>query len=163
MKRITLTFFSLHSFGSMDCQQVARRHRRVNRKPRSFDPGTCTTEPRPGPAARYRPVSIKSCHVLYRAHNFAQAQKQTARAVWKIAKARLHRKSTLGLRMARRSQRGKCFASRSGGETNFLHLGQTTVGCPMSLSFLALVRCFSMRIRIALPFKRACSCAVTVR
>jgi len=33
---------------------------------------------------------------------------------------------------------------RSGGETSFLHLGQTTVGCPMGLLFLAPVRCFFM-------------------
>jgi hypothetical protein len=56
-----------------------------------------------------------------------------------------YRKSTLGLRSARRSQRGRCSASNSGGGTSFLHLGQTTVGCPMRASLVvAPVRCLSM-------------------
>ncbi len=53
-----------------------------------------------------------------------------------------YRKSTLGLGYTRSSQRAKCSASRSGGETNFLHLGQTTASCLKRLSFLTPARCF---------------------
>jgi hypothetical protein len=45
-----------------------------------------------------------------------------------------YRKSTLGLRIARRSQRAKCSACRYGGDTSFLHFGQATVGCPTCLA-----------------------------
>ncbi len=53
-----------------------------------------------------------------------------------------YRKSTVGLPTARRSQRGKCSASRSGGDTGFLHLGQATVGRPTRLLALTMVRSF---------------------
>jgi hypothetical protein len=71
----------------------------------------------------------------------AQIGTQKVRSCAKVVR---YRNSTLGLVTVRRSQRGKCSASRSGGETNFLHFGQTTVACPMRLSFPALARCFFM-------------------
>ena len=55
-----------------------------------------------------------------------------------------YRKSTLGLMTGRRSQRGKCSASRSGGDTNFLQFGQTPWGLPDASLVPGPVRCFSM-------------------
>jgi hypothetical protein len=68
-----------------------------------------------------------------------------------------YRKSTLGLRTARRSHAGKRLASRSGGETNFLHFGQTTVGCPR-LSLVAMDRFGrSGQATCGSPISSACS------